>query len=176
VLSHSDSTTCESYGAIPINLHRDLTLRRENDGSIVGSLEKDTVITLEKLAHECIEFQLSVTRSYGEDARKRRSGYILEVIVYGPKCMADAVGVFMQDCGYFLQDPHGCDHNVPYINPHRLSSLSGDPPMTQTIQQPRRERFETFTKAAIDALANFQTSEQLEPAATPSALATELQL
>jgi hypothetical protein len=176
VLTHPDSTTCESYGAIPINLHRDLTLRRENDSGIVGSLEKDTVVTLVKLAHEGIEFQLSVTRSYAGDTQKRRSGCLLEVIIYGPKRMADAVGVFMEDCGYFLQDPHGCDHNVPYINPHRLSSLFGEPPMTHTIQQPRKERFETFTKAAIDALANFQTSEQLEPAATPSALATELQL
>jgi hypothetical protein len=72
VLTQPDSTTREPCGTIPINLHRDLTLRRKNGGGIVGSLEKDIFVALEKLAHERIEFQLSVTRSDDSDTQRRR--------------------------------------------------------------------------------------------------------
>jgi hypothetical protein len=152
-------------------------LRRRNDNGIVGKLDRDIIKTLGKLADECIEFQFAyVVRRDSSASQRRRNVGFLDMILYGPKCMADAVGLFMEDCGYCLQDPYDCDRNVPYINPHRLSSQFDDPPMTHAMQQPTKEIVETFTRVAIDALANFQTSEQFEEAMTPSALVTELKL
>lgn len=172
--SHPESTDLETYGVAPVNIHCDHTLRRRSDGSIVGTLDKDMFDTFGKLAHECIEFQLSVAWLDGSATQRKKSVCQLEVIFYGPKNMADAVGLFMEECGYCLQDPCDCNRNVPYLNPQRLSSMFGEPPMTYDIQQPRRENGETLNKATIHALANFQTSEQLASAVTPSALATKL--
>jgi len=177
VLTHPNSTVLQPCGVVTVDLHCDHTLRRRNDHGIVGKLDKDIIETLGKLADECIEFQFAyVVRRDGNATQRRRNVGLLDMILYGPKRMADAVGRFMEDCGYCLQDPYDCDRNVPYINPHRLSSLFNDPPMTHAMQQPRQEVVETPTNAAIDALANFETSEQFEVTMTPSALITELQL
>lgn len=134
------------------------------------------VEVLKTLAQEGIEFQFSYAVPSDGTAAKTRNKGSLEIILYGPKNMADPVGMLMEECGYCLQDPYNCDRNVPYINPHRLSSMFYDPPMTQSIQEPRKVAVERFTSAALGALANYQTAERLEIASTPSALSTELQL
>ena len=65
-----------------------------------------------------------------------------------------------------------CHTSIP-VACHQCSMT---PPMTYDIQDTRNPLIETFTKAAIDAVASFDTLETLEPAGTPSALSTELQL
>lgn len=175
VQSHTDSTALNTIGAVPVTVHHDRTLRLQNDNVNVGSLDKDVFDTLEKLALEGIEFQFSVAPNEGNTAQRKRSRS-LEVIFYGPKHVADVFGSFMEECDYCLQDPSDCDRNVPYLNPHRLSSQFGNLPMTYDIQHSRRGKIETWNKASVDALANFQTSERLALAETPSALATKLNL
>lgn len=175
VLTHPHSTTLQPYDVTRVNVHKDRTLRRRNDYQIAGSLSDEIFDMLEKLRNENIECQLSLSLSdTGVQARNKEC--LLDVIFYGRKQSADAFGFYMEQYGYNLQDPDDCDHNVPYINPHRLSSMFDDPPMTYDIQDTRNPLIETFTKAAIDAVANFNTLETLEPAGTPSALVTELQL
>lgn len=46
----------------------------------------------------------------------------LSIILYGPLNLSDDLGDFLQDHEVYLQDPQGCDHNVKYFNPQRLSS------------------------------------------------------
>jgi len=42
------------------------------------------------------------------------------------------VGEFFQTHNTYLQDPENCDWNVPYRNPHRLSSAETDGPCIWT--------------------------------------------
>jgi hypothetical protein len=176
VLASPNSTALQSSLAFTVDLYSDHTIRRPHDRVIIGKVDNDTIKTLGRLADECVVYQfLYVARREGSAAQKKKNPGSLDMILYGPERMVEAVGRFMEDCGYCLQDPYNCDRNVPYINPHRLSSLFDSPPMTHALQQPRQD-VETFTRAAIDALASFQTAEQLELANTPAALCTELQL
>ncbi len=48
----------------------------------------------------------------------------VSIILYGPRDLAENVGEFFQDLDMYLQDPDGCDWDVIYYNPHRLSSLT----------------------------------------------------
>ncbi|PVI02266.1 hypothetical protein DM02DRAFT_670702 [Periconia macrospinosa] len=174
VQNHPNSTALEPSPGVPLHLY-DRTLRRRSDNSIVGTLERDTVDTFAELADRGVEFQLSATLT-DETLTRRQRKTCLEVIFYGPKTMADAVGLLMEKCGYSLQDPCDCDRNVPYHNPHRLSSQFGDPPMTYDIQQSRRKKVDTLNDAAMDVFHSFQTSEHLALAPTPTALNTNLNL
>lgn len=52
----------------------------------------------------------------------------------------DNVGEFFQEVEMYLQDPNGCDWDVRYCNPHRLSSLNiNDCPMTSELGRPETE-------------------------------------
>lgn len=61
--------------------------------------------------------------------RTRRSS--LNIILYGPADLSGPIFDFVQECNdhlddetkIYLQDPVGCDRNVPYCNPQRLPPL-----------------------------------------------------
>jgi hypothetical protein len=64
----------------------------------------------------------------------------VSIILYGPHGLTENVGEFFQDVDMYLQDPQGCDWDVTYCNPHRLSSLDMDScPMTSELSKPGRE-------------------------------------
>ena len=152
------------------------TVHRRVDGSNIGRLEDCASEVMAKLAADGeIELQLDYTTEESEKSRRKTAAYFLQVILYGPKRLADDVGDFIAKCGYYLQDPLGCARNVPYLNPQRLSSLDGCLPMTFDLQQERHYRIEEFTRSADDILANFETTEVFEKAKTPCALRTNLQ-
>lgn len=175
IQTHPHSILLEPHETISVDVHSDRTIRSVRAGGLIGSLNNEIFGMIEKLAHGSIECQLSVAWS-DRCANRKSKAYLLDIILYGPKSSVDSVGLFTEQCLYNLQDPYGCDRNVPYINPHRLSSLFDDPPMTYAMQQPGNIMVETFKKAAVDALTNFETSETLEQDVTPSALVTKLQL
>jgi hypothetical protein len=72
----------------------------------------------------------------------------------------------------YLQDPHGCDRNVKYRNPHRLSGLDPDVPWTWDLDQ----LIASYEKAQspVDLLAGFESDEFLPDIEAPSALRTPL--
>lgn len=84
----------------------------------------------------------------------------------------DDVGVFVQGYDMYLQAPRGCDRNVKYRNPHRLSGLDQDVPMTFDLF-PSSNHVEA-TRTAVDLLADMETDEILLETDTPLALRTEL--
>jgi hypothetical protein len=92
----------------------------------------------------------------------------LGVTIYGPRRRLSEVGDVMTQIGCYLNDPVGCDRNVPYVNPQCLFSLHEQPPMTFDLVQMQR------TGASLDVLAGFETSDSFELAASPIALHTEL--
>jgi SWI/SNF-related matrix-associated actin-dependent regulator of chromatin subfamily A3 len=105
---------------------------------------------------------------------KRTVGF-LGIIIYGPKHRFRDVGHFMTKCNYYLEDPTGCDRNVPYMNPQCLFSLHEYPPMTFDLPQVQRHTVDDFTRTPSDILAGFETTDCLAEAATPTALRTALQ-
>jgi hypothetical protein len=69
----------------------------------------------------------------------------VSIVVYGPKDLIDNVGEFFQACDMYLQDPKGCDWDVKYCNPHRLSWLNlDDCPMTSELSRPGAEFDQTL--------------------------------
>jgi hypothetical protein len=100
----------------------------------------------------------------------------LGVIVYGPRCRLNDVGDFMTQAGCYLDDPVGCDRNVPYLNPQCLFSLHERPPMTYELLQPQQPHIDNFARASLDILSGFETTDDLEASVTPTALRTELKL
>lgn len=76
-----------------------------------------------------IQIQFSAPPRCSNEKRPRKvcKGSVLLsalIIIYGPMALADDIGRFFQECELYLQDPVGCDRNVPYYNPHRLTASS----------------------------------------------------
>ncbi|KAF1952458.1 hypothetical protein CC80DRAFT_552277 [Byssothecium circinans] len=98
---------------------------------------------------------------------------LASLIIYGPLEAFDAVGTFFQDCELYLQDPIGCDRNIPYHNPHRLTSPSSPPRMTFDFDSPSVHPKVTRLRHT-DLLDVLTSSMNLPEAQTPSLLRTPL--
>ena len=104
----------------------------------------------------------------------RLSTRFLRIIIYGPRKLLGELGNFVTECGCYLEDPVGCDRNVPYMNPQLLSSIHERPSMTFDLQQLQLQSIEDFTRASSDVLAGFETTDSIEESADPRALCTDL--
>jgi hypothetical protein len=101
----------------------------------------------------------------------------LGVTIYGPRRRFSDVGDFMTQAGCYLDDPVGCDRNVPYMNPQCLFSLHEPPPMTfDLLQQLQHPEVDNFSRASLDVLSGFETTDDFELSANPTALRTELKV
>lgn len=105
-------------------------------------------------------------------SKGRLVGY-LSIIIYGPRNYLQSVGDFMTQCGRYLEDPIGCDHNVPYLNPQCLFSMHGNPPMTFNLTDAIDMEAEDETDYS-GILAGFETPDILFETPTPDLLQTML--
>jgi len=87
--------------------------------------------------------------------------------------MFDDIGTFCQECELYLQDPIGCELNVPYRNPHRLSSDKDRTLSTFDLQSDFDQAVVTSLQYSnfSDALVSLRLLKELE---TPSRLRTRL--
>jgi hypothetical protein len=90
----------------------------------------------------------------------------------------EELGTFFQDYDIYLQDPLGCDLDVRYCNPHRLSTMDlASCPMTSTLG-PSRNLLEAFDLQAVprhsDLLTILDVHENLPEASQPCAIQTPL--
>ncbi len=103
---------------------------------------------------------------------------VVSIIVYGPGSLIDNVGGFFQDVEMYLQDPKGCDTNLKYCNPHRLSSLHiDDCPMTFDLDRPGANIDQTLFQnmsAESDVLDVLDTQEHLPEAPQPELILPSL--
>ncbi|KAL8693513.1 MAG: hypothetical protein Q9218_001670 [Villophora microphyllina] len=102
-------------------------------GSTISSRTEDIINALGK------ELSLQIHADYGvphtakpTPASPRKSvkvvdspAFVLNIVIYGPDSLFEAVGVFATRCGIYLQHPMHCSRNVPYRNPHCLSLEQG---------------------------------------------------
>jgi hypothetical protein len=154
------------------------TLLFKKDHSPIGTLEENGLDILRGLSEEqSIGLQLLCTIELNRKALVSKpklsslSAY-LSIIIYGPLDLFEDVGKFVEECDTYLQDPHGCDRNVKYRNPHRLSGLDPDVPMTLDLVQLTINHEKA--PSPVDLLAGFESDEFLPVTEAPSALRTAL--
>ena len=95
------------------------------------------------------------------------------LIVYGPMNAHESVGNFFQECELYLQDPIGCDKNVPYCNPHRFGFASDPLCMTFDLRSSQMHAKVT-TISSHDMFDTIFSSVHLSECDTPSMLRTSL--
>ncbi|KAI9791133.1 MAG: hypothetical protein M1816_004364 [Peltula sp. TS41687] len=119
-----------------------------------------------------LELQLScyISSAVGQSRRVKRgtsSRNYLSIIIYGASHLFEDIGAFLQTCGMFLQDPVGCNRNVVYRNPHRLSGLDPEAPMTlQYATEPVAYSLEIKSNA-VEFLAKFESGDTLPETECP---------
>ncbi|KAF2001861.1 hypothetical protein P154DRAFT_521342 [Amniculicola lignicola CBS 123094] len=117
---------------------------------------------------------MGVTRSQGQrylDEPKVTTTVL--VIIYGPIELFEDIGSFFQECGLYLQDPTGCDRNVPYRNPHRLQSHTMENLMTYDLCS-HSGSVSATQSYDVDVLDAFVTPRDFSELETPSLLSIQL--
>lgn len=99
----------------------------------------------------------------------------VSIILYGPRNLAEDVGCYCTEAEEFLQDPIGCERNVKYWNPHRLSICDQeDCQMTFDLNfMSDPTALEDFPNVN-DILESFHSDENLDETSQPNALRTAL--
>ncbi|KAI9766764.1 MAG: hypothetical protein M1839_004768 [Geoglossum umbratile] len=160
--------------------HNSGALFSKADNSRVGILEEHGLHILRSLTEEqSIELQLRCTVELNQQTPgsrvksnlSRPSAY-LSTIIYGPLDLFADVGIFVEKYDMYLQDPHGCDRNVKYRNPHRLSGLDPDVPMTLEFVQLTVSHEKA--QIPVDLMASLESDQFLPDTEAPSALRTAL--
>lgn len=163
-----DSTFSHVY------LAENRVVQRRSDAACIGSLDDTAAKALSKLVQEetvHIELMANATSDQCLRRNKKQIVAFASAIIYGPEDLADDVGDFLDKCNYYLQDPFGCKHNVPYTNPHCLANLFEDSVMTFDLQQPKENGAKFSLSASLKAL---ETGDGLPEFDQPAALKTEL--
>ncbi|KAI0436417.1 hypothetical protein F4803DRAFT_566867 [Xylaria telfairii] len=149
-------------------------VQRTSDRAYVGKLEDRATECLLKLGdEEGVEIQFMFKTTAGHAYFKRRATLVASAsaIIYGPEELSDDAGEFLDRCDYVLQDPFRCERNVPYKNPHCLSTLFETPKMTFELHNPNPDQ-NAFTLSV--SLKGLETTETLPEWPQPAALKTEL--
>jgi hypothetical protein len=112
------------------------------EGGEFGCLEERIAVILATLAAQTgIRFQTYAyvikRRARTKHMKGKKTGqydlqYQMDAIIYGPEELCEDVGEYLARCDMFLQDPHQCDRDVPYRNPHVLR-LSQEATMTCSL-------------------------------------------
>jgi SWI/SNF-related matrix-associated actin-dependent regulator of chromatin subfamily A3 len=155
--------------------------RLTSGGYFVGKLEDRSAQILQTLYEDIlidVQIILSPHQASVMKRQKRRFGQTQDlvsfsVILYGPKLIAEDVGRFCQDCEIYLQEPRNCDRDVPYCNPHCLSSVDGEHRMTSELHRHSLDTVVTEVHQT-DILQALLTPRWVGELSTPSTLRTNL--
>ena len=100
----------------------------------------------------------------------------LYAVLYGSTALSEAVGGFVAKCHLYLQHPRHCTVNVPYQNPHCLSSENSRTVYTYDLNDIMDDNGPTSVGFSnpIDLFADISMQDVLADSETPSALSTEL--
>jgi hypothetical protein len=174
---HHAAPSTPTHNAIRFEPPR--TIMRDSTNKQVGRLDDyEGELLLRLIADDELVLQLSLFSAPIAPPTKRRTPrgafQYMGATIYGPKRRSGDVGDFLNRAGCYLDDPVGCDRNVPYMNPQCLLTLHERPPMTFDLLQPHQPHIDTFSRASLDFWSQFDTTDDLDLAAIPTALRTEL--
>jgi SWI/SNF-related matrix-associated actin-dependent regulator of chromatin subfamily A3 len=167
-----------SMSHVPAIMHRNGQLSVDGDLD-VGYLDtKSAEVMKVLLEDDVIETQVFLSSPTAPISGKRNSANCREtgsasVIIYGPIDLFEDIGSFFQACGLYLQDPVGCDRNVQYCNPHRLSAPDAQMQLTFDLGLMSRD-VSVRQLQDIDSLDQFISSKDLPEMDTPHLLRTQL--
>lgn len=150
--------------------HRNARVILQGDDLIIGSLsEQDSAILSSISADPEMTFEWKLVKETSMTTS-------LAAILYAPLKTFHEIGDYLDSEGYFLQDPQGCSQNVKYRNPHQLSGLDENVPMTFELEEgPRRQpEFVQQLSRPVDFLNGFESRQVIAEATTPAALKTPL--
>ncbi|ORY13014.1 SNF2 family N-terminal domain-domain-containing protein [Clohesyomyces aquaticus] len=183
-----NTLSAEIFPRCPIakTARRHATLSSDSQLTLVDSftqvlLDPTSAEVLRRLSEDdAIDMQIFVSNFEDQSntlvLKQRGSGKLIvrvSVIIYGPPNMFDDIGNFFQDCELYLQDPIGCDRNVQYLNPHRLSSPEDQPQMTSDLFSFEKE-LSIYEQAKSDMILDMVTPRDFPMLETPSDLRTSL--
>ncbi len=151
---------------------------------IQGKIRGDHAGLVQALMDEkSLQLQISCAINTKDGSKPTRLGPVpipcaLAFILYGPMDLAEDVNDFFQGYDMYLQDPRGCDHNVKYINPQRLSAIDrASCPMTSALDT-SNSLLESFMVQDVtkrpDILEMLDSSRDLPEATQPDTVQTQL--
>lgn len=167
-------------GTVPAVFGESGKVLSEEDMRLLGLLDEHAREVVQMLFTDPeIELQLSCrgSNAFGQSKRVKTapsSSTCLSIIIYGAFHLFEDVGAFLQSSGMYLQDPVGCDRDVTYRNPHRLSGLDPDAPTTlqnDTLPVPYSPGIHSNP---VELLARFESGDSLLETEGPSSLVTPL--
>ncbi|KAI1366205.1 hypothetical protein F5Y08DRAFT_302014 [Xylaria arbuscula] len=174
ILSIPTAAILDNPALVSAYLNEDGIVQRSSDGACVGKIEDRALNCLFKINNEDrveIQFMLKTVTSQICKKRAARLVGLASAIIYGPQDLGDDVGYFLDRCNYFLQDPFRCERNVPYNNPHCISTLFETPRMTFDLRSPD---LGTHGFTVSDSLQALETTGNLPEWPQPAALKTGL--
>ena len=132
-------------------------------------------VTLQTYCYSRLELPLRTSlQSSKRRATKGARVWRLNVVIYGTIDLAEIVGGYLSKNRVYLQDPIDCDKNVPYQNPH-IVSTGAEIVMTDSFKTPPATvEIERLT-VGPDLLARLMEKQRhLPPTEPPSAVITSL--
>ena len=176
-----------SSSSHPVRLHTTSEFSSSSDTEFSGTIPNQHTQLLQALLDEA-SLTLQVTCMFGDRKVENRKTRIylpcivpcsLLIILYGPAYLYEELGDFFQDYDIYLQDPRGCNLDVRYCNPHRLSSVDlASCPMTSELGL-QGAAFGAFNLEEAprqpDLLAILDSQGDLPEAPQPDAIQTPLE-
>ncbi|KAE9982043.1 hypothetical protein EG327_005975 [Venturia inaequalis] len=139
---------------------------------LLQALLDEPVIDLQVL---CEISPLAANVSKSQARARSRMPCKIAIIIYGPNNLFEDVGKFFEEHGICLEDPNGCDRDVLYRNPHRMTcSDASECVLTLELDTPTIATKLIHLPVTKDLLEDFNNSEDLAEAPQPIGLNTKL--
>lgn len=111
----------------------------------------------------------------GQVKARARMPCTIATIIYGPDSLFEDIGKFFEEHDICLEDPKGCDRDLLYRNPHRMTCNN----VSECVFTSELEKKTAPTKlynlpAPKDLLEDFNNNEDLVEAQQPIGLNTKL--
>jgi hypothetical protein len=155
------------------------TVHRLSDKLPVGKVDEPAMECLLKISDEQdTDMQVMLSNSNSPKGTRRghsrKTGTVgwISVIIYGPADLAEDIGDFLDKCGYYLQDPYGCDRVLPYENPHCISTPGNGPQLTSML--PTSLNAPSDTLSVPDSLLALQSTNEFLEMDQPEGIDTKL--
>lgn len=102
---------------------------------IIGEFGGVPELQTQLYCHSKLEFNTGKgSAGSGRHRGKQLQSWLLNILLFGPPELEEKIGAYLSRHKMYLQDPIGCERNVPYRNPHIIPSDSGEVIMTTSFE------------------------------------------
>jgi SWI/SNF-related matrix-associated actin-dependent regulator of chromatin subfamily A3 len=183
LISSTAHLLLKAKSPVPAQLLSSTTFAVDEKHSVQGNIDSMLSPLVQALIEEtAVSLQVRCTlecrtsgNSNSRGMTQFRTPCKISIILYGPNELFDDIGNFFEEYDICLEDPKGCDRNVLYRNPHRLSSVDIAKCLF-TWDLDKREPVAELRDlpAPKDLLEDFNNTEDLPETEQPSGLRTQL--